>query len=228
MIHKRIFVVDDEPDMIKIATDLLEQEGFVVLSERHPVPALKKIRENPPDLLLLDVRMPELNGFQVLQELKTDIKTKFLPVIVISVNTQETDVVLGLEMGADDYIQKPFRKRELLARVRAVLRRKDLNPEPGSVAIKDLFLDYTKRKVTFKKKPIALTPKEFELLGFLMLREGRVLTRSQISEAVWGHEHTGSTRTIDVHIDQLRKKLGPAGAWVLSLRGIGYRLDSEG
>ena len=127
--NKRLFIIDDEPDMVKIATDLLETEGYVVGSSVLPSEGIRKVLQSPPDLLLLDVRLPEKDGFQVCKELKTDPKTKHVPIIMISVRADESDVVVGLEMGAEDYISKPFRKRELLARVKTALRRKDTQPD---------------------------------------------------------------------------------------------------
>jgi len=213
--------------MVKIGTDLLTSDSYTVSSSNHPHDALKKIRANPPDLLLLDVRLPDMDGFQICKELKSDPKTKNIAIIMVSVKSDETDVVVGLEMGADDYICKPFRKRELLARVKSVLRRKSSAPEPERYEIGPLVLDYACYTASISKKPLALTPKEFELLAFFMRMQGRILTRACISEAVWGIEFTGSSRTIDVHVDQLRKKLGRGGEWIKGLKGIGYRFEGE-
>jgi DNA-binding response OmpR family regulator len=224
---KRIFVLDDEPDMVKIATDLLESDGYVVTSAIHPSDGLKKIRANPPDLVMLDLRMPDIDGFKVCKELKADPKVRHIPVIIVSVKSDETDVVVGLEVGADDYITKPFRRQELLARVKTVLRRLDSEPEPERLEMNGLALDYARYQASLHNKPLALTPKEFELLGFFLRREGRVLTRGTISESVWGMEHTGSSRTIDVHVDQLRRKLGKSGEWIKSLKGVGYRFEVD-
>jgi DNA-binding response OmpR family regulator len=224
---KSIFIVDDEPDMVKIATDLLESDGFVVYSDTHPAQALKKIRTNPPDLVILDLRMPDMDGYHVCKELKADPKTKHLPIIMVSVKSEETDVVVGLEMGADDYISKPFRKRELLARVKTVLRRLDMDPRDQKIECGPFTVDYGSYSATLNNKTLALTPKEFELLGFFIRREGRVVTRAAMSENVWGTEFTGSTRTIDVHVDQLRKKLGKYSTWIHGLKGIGYRFEKE-
>lgn len=224
---KRVFIIDDEPDMVKIGTDLLEADGYLVTSSGNPVDALKKIRTTPPDLILLDIRLPEKDGFQVCKELKSDPQTRNIPIIMISVKSDETDVVVGLEMGADDYLSKPLRKRELLARVKTVLRR--LEPDAGVQRIEcgPLTLDYGSYTATVNKKPLSLTPKEFELLGFFLKRKNRVLTRAVISDNVWGIEFTNSTRTIDVHVDQLRKKLGKYGSLITGLKGIGYRLEWE-
>jgi two-component system alkaline phosphatase synthesis response regulator PhoP len=223
----RIYIIDDEPDMAKIGTDLLVGAGYTVNSFTQPVQGLKELRSNPPDLLLLDLRMPEKDGFEVLREMKADVKTKSIPVIMVSVQADEADVVVGLEMGADDYIAKPFRKRELLARVKTVLRRQNSLPDDKKVSYGPIHVDYGRYVATINKKPVDLTPKEFELLGLFLQREGRVLSRAVISEAVWGSQFTGTTRTIDVHVDTLRKKLGKYGDWIHSLKGVGYRFDPD-
>lgn len=225
---RRIVVIDDEPDMVKIATDLLESDGYVVSSFLNPKDGLRKIQENPPDLIILDIRLPEMDGFQVCKTLKADPKTKGVPIIMVSVKSEETDVVVGLELGADDYLTKPLRKRELLARVKSVLRRLDTDPTDQRIECGPITVDYGSYSATINKKPVDLTPKEFELLGFLLKRKGRVVTRAVISENVWGIEFTNSTRTIDVHIDTLRKKLGKFGSCIESLKGIGYRFEVDG
>jgi DNA-binding response OmpR family regulator len=214
--------------MAKIAADLLADAGYTVNIFNHPIQGLKEVRANPPDLLLLDIRMPDKDGFEVLRELKADAKTKGVPVVMVSIKSDEADVVVGLEMGADDYIAKPFRKRELTARVKAVLRRQDPLPEDKKVSYGPIYLDYGRYVATINKKPLTLTPKEFELLGLFLQREGRVLSRAMLSESVWGNQFTGTTRTIDVHVDTLRKKLGKYGEWIRGLKGVGYRFDPEG
>ena len=225
--NKRIFIVEDEPDMIRVATDLLQSEGFLVSSATHPHDALVKIRANPPDLLLLDIRLPDMNGYELCKELKGDPKTAHIPVIMVSAKDAETDVVVGLEVGAADYICKPYRQRELVARVRAVLRRGMGEMEPKDIVSGPLKLNCQAYSATIHKKDTQLTSKEFELLSYLVRMEGRVLTRSKIYESVWGVDFTGSSRTIDVHIDQLRKKLGKHAEWITTLKGIGYRFQID-
>ena len=225
--NKRIAIIDDEPDMVRIATDLLVPEGYIVTSSNHPTEGLKKIRSGPPDLILLDVRLPDQDGYQVLKELKSDPRTKGVPVVMVSVKSDESDIVVGLEMGAEDYITKPFRRRELLARVKTVLRRLDRAPEPERLQVGDICLDFGSYTAVVGRKPLALTPKEFELLGFFLRMQGRILTRATICEAVWGFEFTGTSRTIDVHVDQLRHKLGKLGSCIKGLKGVGYRFEWE-
>ncbi len=211
--------------MVRIATDLLTLDGFTVNSSTHPTDGLNQIRANPPDLLLLDIRLPDKDGFEVCKELKSDPKTKTVPIIMISVRSDETDIVVGLEMGADDYISKPFRQKELLARVKTVMRRQLEEPEPPTVLLGPIKLDTKLYKATLNGRNMNLTLKEFELLSYLVRMEGRVLTRTRIYEAVWGVNFTGSSRTIDVHVDQVRKKLGKFSSCLTTLRGIGYRFE---
>lgn len=225
--NKRIAIIDDEPDMVRIATDLLEPEGYTVTSSHHPNDGLKKIRGGPPDLILLDVRLPDMDGYQVLKELKNDPRTRGVPVMMISVKSDESDVVVGLEMGAEDYLTKPLRRKELLARVKTVLRRLDRAPEPERLQVGEICLDFGSYTASVARKALTLTPKEFELLGFFLRMQGRILTRATISEAVWGIEFTGTTRTIDVHVDQLRRKLGKLGPCIKGLKGVGYRFELD-
>jgi len=227
LVNKRIIIIDDEPDMVTIARELLEAEGFVVSYELMALPGLKKVRANPPDLVVLDIRLPDMNGFDVCREIKSDPKTCHVPVVMVSVKSDEADVVVGLELGADDYVTKPYRKQEFIARIKRVLKRWDSSVVEKRVSLGPLKVDFSSHIVTLQKKPVALTPKEFELLAFFLKKQCRVLTRAAISESVWGVEFTGSTRTIDVHVDQLRRKLGRAGEWIQSLKGIGYRFEPD-
>jgi len=226
-LRKKIFVIDDEPDMLKIARDLLESDGYYVDTCDNPLEALKKIHHIPPELILLDIRLPDKDGLEVCKDLKRDPLTQHIPIIMVSVKSDESDVVVGLEVGADDYIVKPFRRRELLARVKRTLKRYELEPEERYLEVGPLKVDFKRYTLYVKSKEVKLTPKEFELLGFLMQRQGQVVTRGTISEKVWGIEYTGSTRTIDVHVDQIRKKLGSHAKYIHSLKGIGYRFEKQ-
>jgi DNA-binding response OmpR family regulator len=211
--------------MLMRATALLETNGYAVTSEADSDVALKRIQAAPPDLLLLDIRMPKKDGFDVCRALKANPATKNIPVIFLSVQAGEADIVAGLELGAEDYIRKPFRKRELLARVKTILRRRETTVETNQVNIGPLSIDLNTYAVLLDGKTLTLEPKEFQLLAFFMKREGQVLTRATISENVWGHEHIPTSKTIEVRVDQLRKKLGASGHWIRTLRGIGYRFE---
>ena len=225
MARQRIFIVDDEPGMILIARILLEGEGFAVYSETNPARALEKIKGDPPDLLLSDIAMPELNGLDLCRAVKSIPRLSGIPVIFMSVRREESDVVAGLELGADDYVQKPIRERELLARVRAVLRRKGMEGRPREIVLGPFRLDFEAYKAWIDSELVSLTPKQFELLGLLVQNEGRVLTRSSISQGVWGTDFTKLSRTIDSTVDQVRRKLGPYRSAIRSLKGVGYRFE---
>jgi DNA-binding response OmpR family regulator len=224
---ERVFVIDDEKEMIEVATHALEQGSYTVESSRSPRKALKKIRENPPDLILLDINMDEMNGLDVCREIKSDPKISHIPIVMVSVLSEEADVVVGLEMGADDYIAKPLRKRELLARIRNVIKRKGPEPAPQQLTHGPFKIDFGSYRAWMDDNPLELTPKEFELFGFFLKKSGQVLTRGRISETIWGSDFTKTSRTVDTHIDQLRRKLGKYRRWIQSLKGVGYRFEIE-
>ena len=224
----RIVVIDDEPNMLRIASDLLKPEGYEVETYSKPADGLARLRERPPDLVLLDVRMPGMDGFQLLKELKSDRSLQSIPVLMVSVKKEEADVVAGLELGAEDYVRKPYQVRELVARIRVALRRPKAAPDEERLSVGPIELDRSRYTASIDGKSLTLRPKEFELLAFFLRREGRILTRATISEAVWKIEHIPSSRRIDFYVDQLRKKLGPRGKWIQSLKGVGYRFEVDG
>jgi DNA-binding response OmpR family regulator len=223
----RIFIIDDDPDMIEIATQMLKEGGYVVLSDTNPERGLKKVKENPPDLVLLDISMDEMDGLDVCRELKADPQTRGIPIIFVTVKSKESDVVSGLELGAEDYIRKPLSGPELLARIRVVLRRK--KPEQGSHIIEEgpLKVDVESYKAWLHGVLLDLTPKQFELLALFMKYEGKVLTRNRISEALWGADLSGQARSMNTTVDQVKQKLGKYRMWVKSLRGVGYRFEID-
>lgn len=223
----RIFIIDDEKSMVRLATDFLQENGYAVSSSLDPEEGLKRVMASPPDLLLLDIRMPKMDGLEVCKKIRANPHLKGLPVMIISIQNGEADVVAGLEVGADDYVQKPFRERELLARVKAILRRKELDPAPQKLTIGPLSLDYVTYTVTVAGNTITLPPKEFKLLALLMRREGQVITRATISEHVWETGLIPTSRTIDTHVDHLRRKLGRFRSWLKTLKGVGYRFEVE-
>jgi DNA-binding response OmpR family regulator len=223
---KRILVIDDEPDMVRVAKDLLEEEGFSV-SSASAAEAARKLQAGPPDLILLDIRLPVKSGFEILKELKNEPTTRKVPVIMVSVKGGESDKVLGLELGADDYVTKPYSKRELAARVKAVLRRHEADEEEPILNAGGIKLDLTTYEVEVGKKPVKLTPKEIQVLSVFLKRPGRVLGRTYLFESVWGFEHASTTRTVDVHVESLRRKLGRAGEQIVTLKGLGYKFQPE-
>jgi len=225
----RVLIVEDERDIRDLVLFHLEREGFQVSTASSGEEALRLVRHVSPDLVLLDLMLPAMGGLEVCRKLRADPVTVALPIVMLTAKGDEVDRVLGLELGADDYIVKPFSPKELLARVRAVLRR--VKPAPGAavVAIGALAIDAGTRTVTVHGVPLTLTHKEFELLGALADAQGRVLSREFLLDRVWGYSHADEieSRTVDVHVRRLRVKLGPEGRRILTVKSVGYRLDPE-
>lgn len=218
-------LVEDEKNIARVASYNLEKEGYQVSTAADGQEALDKIRKDPPALVVLDVMLPTLDGLEVCRRLRADPKTAALPIIMLTAKTQEADRVVGLELGADDYIPKPFSPRELAARVKAVLRRSSRGARRAVWQCGAVEADWERRVVKLKQKPLSLTPKEFELFKALIDADGRVLTREQLLERVWGYDQAVEiqSRTVDLHVSQLRQKLGPEGKRILTSTGAGYR-----
>lgn len=224
---KKILVVDDEENICQMMTDILEEQNYAVGVSHNTDEGLKKLQSMEPDLVLLDLRLPTIGGLELCRIIKSDERTKHIPVIMLTVQNLETDKVIGLEMGADDYITKPFGQKELLARIKALFRR--LDQQRGAKAVLksgDLTIDVDKHQVKIKDKEVTLTPKEFDLLCVLMKSADKVVQRSALMSSVWGYEYTGTMGTIDVHIRYLRKKLGPYGKKIKTVVGLGYRFEN--
>ncbi len=226
-----VLVVDDEKAIVEAVKYNLERDGFRTLVAHDGARAVELARRELPDLIVLDWMLPEQNGLDVCRILKQERPTRHIPIIMLTVKGGETDKVLGLEMGADDYMTKPFSPRELLARVKAVLRRqRSAEASPELFQLGELRVDWGTYVVSVKGKAVALTPKEFELLRALVQAKGRVLSREQLLERVWGYERAAEleTRTVDLHVSQLRKKLGrQASASILTVKQAGYRFALE-
>ena len=226
--NKTILVVDDEERLIALLQAYLQQEGFRVLTAGNGLQALEVVRRDPPDLIVLDIMMPEMDGIDFLRALRAQHST---PVILLTARVGDDDKVVGLELGADDYLTKPFRPRELLARARAVLRRAGRSdPEPAVLHRGDLTLDRARHEVLRDGQPIDLTPTEFEILASLMAAPGKVFTRMELLERAQGVGYEGYERTIDAHIKNLRAKIDPGaeGAQrIQTVYGVGYRLARE-
>ena len=229
MAQVKILVVEDEKNIVKIVSYNLEREGYRVAVARDGEEALEKIRKEPPDLILLDLMLPKKSGLELCRELRADRKTAHLPIVMLTAKGEEADRVVGLEMGADDYIPKPFSPRELVARVRAVLRRSSRPEMPEIWRCETLTVDWKRRIVRLGSKPVKLTPKEFELLKTFVESGGRVLSRDQLLEQVWGYDQSLEiqSRTVDIHVSQLRQKLGSEGKRLLTVTGAGYRWRSS-
>jgi two-component system alkaline phosphatase synthesis response regulator PhoP len=226
----KILVVDDEKNIAEALRYNLEKEGFRTLTAADGARALELAREELPDLILLDWMLPELEGLEVCRVLKREEKTRHIPVIMLTVRSGETDKVLGLEMGADDYVTKPFSPRELMARVKALLRRSQAPPMAEMFQTGSLRVDWGAHVVTLKGRSVELTPKEFELLKALIEAKGRVLNREVLLDRVWGYERAIEieTRTVDLHISQLRKKLKAVADRIVTVKNAGYRFVVDG
>ena len=224
---QRILVVDDEPDLLELVRVNLSQAGFEVETAETGRQALERARRSAPDLLILDLMLPDLSGTEVCRHLRADAALGEIPIIMLTARADEVDRVVGLEIGADDYVTKPFSPRELTLRVRAVLRRRQPTSGPGSPVLEraTLRLDPDRHRCFVEQTEIELTAKEFALLQGLMMRPGRVMTREQLLDDVWGTDIAVTTRTIDTHLKRLREKLGPASHLIETVRGVGYRFS---
>ncbi len=219
----KILVVDDEPEAVELVEFNLKQAGFDVMTAEDGAEALKKARASLPSLVVLDLMMPEMDGLEVCKMLRRDPATAALPIIMLTAKAAEIDRILGLELGADDYITKPFSPRELVLRIRKILARgRGEEPEP-QFRFGDLLIDSSRHLVSWRGKPIELTATEFKLLSVLAQRRGRVQSRDQLLRDVWEYNSLIDTRTVDTHMRRLREKLGPAAKFLDTVRGVGYR-----
>lgn len=226
MSKAKILVVDDEPNILKLVDAYLKPEGYEVLTASDGITGLKAARAFKPDLLILDVMLPGMDGIELLTHLRRESD---IYVILLTARTEETDKIVGLTVGADDYVTKPFSPRELTARVKAAIRRLQLgrgtDGHAGVLAFQHVRIDISARIVTVDDQPIELTALEFDILRVLADNHGRVLTREQLLENVWGGEYYGETRVVDVHLGHVRKKLGEK--YIVTVRGVGYRFEDE-
>ena len=227
MSGQKVLVVDDEEDILELLRFNLSNEGFLVPCAATGEEALRMAKSEVPDLILLDLMLPGVDGLEVARRLKNDTETAKIPIVMLTAKGEEGDIVKGLEMGADDYITKPFSRKVLVARIRAVLRRKGMEPrdEKDIIAIHDLQIHPGRHEVLVKGEPVELTFTEFMILHFLMRRPGWVFTRSQIVDAVRGDDYYVTDRAVDVQIVGLRKKLGSGGEYIETVRGVGYRFQ---
>lgn len=220
----KILIVDDEADTVEVLEYNLRGAGYEVFTAADGQSALARARTRLPDLIVLDIMLPGLDGLEVCKKLRTDPKTQNIPVIMLTAKTAEIDRVLGLELGADDYVTKPFSHRELLLRVKGLLRRREVPAEKGDILrFGALVIDIPRHEVTSSGKPIILTPTEFRLLTLLAERRGRVQSREKLLHDVWNYDSVIDTRTVDTHVRRLREKLGSASKYLDTVRGVGYR-----
>lgn len=226
MSKKNILVVDDEEDILELVQFNLQREGYNIKTAASGEKALEMINEESPDLIVLDLMLPGIDGLEITKRLKGDYNKMDIPIIMLSAKGEEADVVTGLELGADDYVTKPFSPRVLVARVKAVLRRNSVEAQPEQekvLKLHDLVIHPGRHEVLVKNKPVQLTYTEFGILNYLACKPGWVFTRSQIVDAVKGDDYFVTDRSVDVQIVGLRKKLGSAGKYVETVRGVGYR-----
>lgn len=224
-----ILIVDDEINIRELMKFNLEKEQYKVLEAEDGVQALSCIEQNKPDLVLLDLMLPKMDGIEVCKRVKSNPKTAGIPIIMLTARADEIDKIIGLEMGADDYITKPFSPREVVARVRAVLRRQQpsSNSVDGELIVGDIKINFISYEVWIGEEKIELTPKEYELLKLFLTNLNRVFSREQLLEKIWGYEYYGDTRTVDVHIRHLRYKLEKSAHFadaIQTVRGVGYKL----
>jgi DNA-binding response OmpR family regulator len=219
---RTILVADDEDSIVQLARLYLSREGFTVHTARDGQAALESARRLKPDLIVLDLMMPRLDGWEVCRRLRKD---SAVPIIMLTARADDVDKIVGLELGADDYVTKPFNPRELVARVKAILRRAEAPADPdASVAVGDLRVDPARREAQVAGQPVALRGQEFELLRVLAQHEGRVMTRDVLLSQAWGYDYLGESRTVDVHVAALREKLRASTVQIQSVRGLGYKL----
>lgn len=224
----KILIVEDEESFSEALEFLLGREGFSVITAATGAEALRKFDQGGIDLILLDLMIPEISGTEVCRQIRAKSK---VPIIMLTAKDSEVDKVVGLEIGADDYITKPYSSRELIARIRAVLRRisgEGIATEPGVMSLGEIRMDIDRHQVSVNGIPVSLPLKEFELLEFLMRNAGRVLTRMQLIDRVWGSDYVGDTKTLDVHIKRLRAKIekDPADPKIIqTVRGLGYKME---
>ncbi len=224
-----VLVVEDEPDIRDLIVLHLEREGFRCRTAGTGGEALRSARARVPDLVVLDLMLPEMDGLEVCRRLRREPATAAVPIIMLTAKTGEVDRVVGLEVGADDYVAKPFSPKELVARVRAVLRRARPSEATTVLAAGGITLDPARHAAAVEGRPLSLTLKEFELLRALLQAAGRVLSREHLLERVWGYARAGEieSRTVDVHVRRLRAKLGDAGRRVSTVKGVGYRFETD-
>lgn len=239
MTNNKILVIEDESNIQELIKYNLEKNGYSVIIADNGTDGLEAAFANMPGLILLDLMLPGLDGLEVCKQLRMDKRTRRIPIIMLTAKSEEFDKVLGLELGADDYITKPFSIKELVARIRAALRRvnddeaedRTEKPKGTILRVKDIEIDYEKYEVRKDNEKLVLTLKEFELLKMLVENRGKVLTRDFLLDKIWGYDYAGETRTVDVHIRHLRQKINDeegSNQMIETIRGVGYRFNDEG
>ncbi len=225
---QKVLVVEDDPDIIHLLQYHLEQEGYKVSVAQDGQKGLKQAQEEKPDLILLDLMLPKMSGLDVCRILKGEKGTNMIPIVMLTAKSEEVDRVVGFELGADDYVTKPFSPREVLLRVKAILKRVQGEPEEKEEIVEGILtINIPRREVKIKNKEVVLTKTEFNLLLTLVKDKGRVQTREKLLDRVWGYDAAVDTRTIDTHMRRLREKMGPLADRLETIRGVGYRFLEE-
>lgn len=231
MSKERILIIEDEANIMELVAYNLEKEGWVVSRAATGEDGWEKVQNEHPDLVILDLMLPGIDGMEVCRRIRQTKLTRDIPIIILTAKAEEADRVLGLESGADDYVTKPFSPRELVARIRAILRRVDKSfseaEEKETLVLGPIKMDLRRHKVFVRDEEINLTPKEFDLLHLLLSHPGRAFSREYLLENLWGYEFFGDTRTVDVHVRRLRQKIEEDPAqpyWLETVRGVGYRM----
>jgi len=224
--NKKILIVEDEHDILQLVKLYVEREGFRTVSATTGTEGLRQVKQEKPDLVVLDLMLPGIDGLEVCKRLRATPETALLPIIMLTAKAEESDTVVGLELGADDYITKPFSPKTLVARIKALFRRLERKPDGSQAQYRygDLVMDLARHEVTVKKIEVPLTAKEFGLLEHLLGNPGRVLTRDILLNTVWGYDYYGTTRTVDVHIRRLKQKLPSLNEAIISVKSLGYKL----
>lgn len=224
---KTILIVEDEPEIAQLVKHYLEKDGFHSCIAKTGIEALKLVAIEHHDLVILDLMLPEMDGLEVCKALRTKPETALLPIMMLTAKNEESDTIVGLELGADDYVTKPFSPKTLVARVKALFRRLERmgGDKPTSLSYGPLLMDLTRHEVTVKGKDVSLTAKEFGLLELLLRHPGRVLTRDMLLNSVWGYDYYGTTRTVDVHVRRLKMKVPFLNDTIVSVKSLGYKLS---
>jgi DNA-binding response OmpR family regulator len=226
---KNVLIIEDDPDIVRLLTHYLEKEAYSVRSTLTGIEGLAAARAKLPDVLILDVMLPGLDGYEICKRLRGDPATATLPILMLTAKGDEAEKIVGLEIGADDYVTKPFSPKEVLARVKALLRRSTPSPEaaPGRLTYENLVVDTVRHEVTVGDRKLTLTAKEFGLLKYLLVNRGRLATREALLDAVWGYNAAVTSRTVDVHIRRLREKIPFLSQAIQTIKPYGYKLRDE-
>ncbi|MBS5083016.1 MAG: response regulator transcription factor [Clostridiales bacterium] len=222
-----IYCVEDDMNIRELVAYALKTSGYEAIGFENAAEFYKGLKDGSPDLILLDIMLPDEDGISILKKLRAKNEYKDIPVIMLTAKSTEYDKVKGLDVGADDYVTKPFGVMELISRIKAVLRRSQKSISTDMMVLGDIRLDIQKHEVTVSGKEVILTYKEFELLTYLMKNQGIVLSRDKILEVIWNYDYEGESRTVDVHIGSLRQKLGASGNMIETVRGVGYKMGNK-